>query len=69
MIGPGGGIYLPELFGNTNLKSEELLSYEAGYRVQPGKRVSLDLAAFYNDYSRLAATGPDAFIPVRPLAF
>jgi len=66
VLGPGG-VYLPELFGNTNLKSEELLAFECGYRVQAGKRVSLDLTGFYNDYRRLTAVIPEAFIPGAPI--
>ena len=39
--------------GNPNFKSEELLAYELGYRVEPTKQVSFDVAAFYNMYDRL----------------
>jgi len=42
-----------EVVGNQGLDSEELTAYELGYRIQPIKSVSLDLAAFYNDYSKL----------------
>ncbi len=38
---------------NPRLDSEELVAYELGYRVQPTKTVSLDIATFYNDYSKL----------------
>lgn len=55
--GPGGGLYLPELVGNPSLNSEVLWAYEAGYRIQPAKRVNVDLAMFYNNYSGLAAVG------------
>lgn len=40
--------------GNSDLESEELLAYELGYRVQFHKRVSTDLALFYNDYNQLS---------------
>jgi iron complex outermembrane recepter protein len=46
--GQSGGI-----FGNPNYESEELTAYEIGYRVQPNKRVSFDLAGFINDYENL----------------
>jgi iron complex outermembrane recepter protein len=49
---------LVALLGNPNLKSEELLAYELGYRVELAKRVSLDLAGFYNDYQNLIAALP-----------
>lgn len=41
------------LFGNPNFKSEEALAYEAGYRAQPSKKLSLDIATFYNSYDHL----------------
>jgi iron complex outermembrane receptor protein len=51
---PGSGqFYLPTLFGNPGLKSEVLWAYELGYRIQPHQRVNVDVATFYNDYSRL----------------
>lgn len=39
--------------GNHNLSSEQLIAYEAGYRIQPTKNSSIDVAGFYNDYSNL----------------
>jgi iron complex outermembrane receptor protein len=44
---------LISVVGNPNFKSEELLAYELGYRVEPTKQVSFDVAAFYNVYNRL----------------
>lgn len=41
------------LTGSDAYQSEELLAYEVGYRLSVSKFVSLDLAAFYNDYNRL----------------
>jgi len=41
------------VFGNPHLQSEKLLAYEAGYRVEPTKRVQLDIATFYNMYHDL----------------
>lgn len=41
------------LLGNRNVQSEELLAYEAGYRWQPSTQLSLDVAAFYNEYDDL----------------
>ncbi len=67
VTGPGGGLYLPTFFGNTELKSEVLWAYELGYRIQPTKRVSVDVAAFYNNYSRLGAMQPTSFIPGSPV--
>jgi iron complex outermembrane receptor protein len=67
VAGPGGGLYVPTAIGNTDVKSEVLWAYELGYRIQPGKRVSVDVAAFYNDYSRLVGRQPTAFIPGVPV--
>jgi iron complex outermembrane receptor protein len=39
--------------GNSNFKSEEVLAYEIGYRVEPLDWLALDVAAFYNVYDHL----------------
>lgn len=39
--------------GNADLGAEELLAYEAGYRVQLHPRLSVDWTAFYNDYDHV----------------
>ncbi len=39
--------------GNPNFQSEEVISYEAGYRTTFTKSVSLDVTGFYNDYRNL----------------
>lgn len=46
------------LLGTPELRPEILWAYETGYRVQVSDRVSLDLAAFANDYDRLTGTRP-----------
>lgn len=38
---------------NSALKSTSLMAYELGYRIEPFERLSLDVAAFYNDYDDL----------------
>jgi iron complex outermembrane receptor protein len=67
VTGPGGGLFVPTVAGNTGLESEALLAYELGYRIQPGPRVSVDVAAFYSDYSDLVAHQPGSFIPGVPV--
>jgi len=57
VAGPGVS-FTPRLVGNANPRSEVLWAYEAGYRVQPNKRVNVDLAFFYNHYDRLINFGP-----------
>ncbi len=55
---PESPIDLPiliSLHGNSAFSSEKLISYEVGYRTWPTKRLSLDIAAFYNDYDDLQA--------------
>ncbi|HZF01392.1 MAG TPA: TonB-dependent receptor [Methylomirabilota bacterium] len=52
--------------GSTAFQSEELLAYEIGYRTVPLKNVSLDVAAFYNDYNRLGSS--EIVSPFPPVA-
>ncbi len=44
-----------EILGNPKVRAEDLLAYEAGYRVEVRRRVSLDFAAFSNRYQHLMA--------------
>ncbi len=46
------------IFGSTQFGSEDLIAYEAGYRVQATSTVSLDLATFYNYYTNLRSAEP-----------
>ena len=49
-----GPVLVPVTLSGTNtFESEKLIAYEAGYRTEPLERLSLDLAAYYNDYSDL----------------
>ncbi len=50
--------------GSTSYDSEELIAYEAGYRVRPTDRLSFDVALFRNDYDRLQTVEPLAPIVV-----
>ena len=51
---PGAqGLTLVSLFGTAGVQSERLLAYEAGYRFLPARRFSLDVAGFYNSYSKV----------------
>ncbi len=51
------------LFGNRDLKSEEVLAYEVGYRGQLQPNLSLDVSLFYNEYDNLINFEPDP-VPV-----
>jgi iron complex outermembrane receptor protein len=48
------------IFGSPLFRSEDLLAYEVGYRVQATSSFSLDLAAFYNHYTNLRSAEPGA---------
>jgi iron complex outermembrane receptor protein len=43
------------LLGNRDFDSEKLTAYEVGYRVQVLRRLSVDIAGFYNSYTGLAS--------------
>jgi iron complex outermembrane receptor protein len=46
------------LLGNPNMKPEDVIAYEIGYREQPNNRVSLDFTAFFNVYHSLESLEP-----------
>ena len=53
--------------GGPNFQSEVSLGYELGYRSHPHDRVSLSVATFYNNYSKLRSleqVKPPAFFPM-----
>ena len=41
------------IFGNPNQKSEELLAYELGHRIQLTNALSFDTTLFYNNYDKI----------------
>ena len=54
--------------GSHQFKSEDLLAYEAGYRLQATHSLSIDIAAFYNNYTSLRSAEPGApFIEGSPI--
>lgn len=58
---------LPVLAGSNNFVSENVIAYEAGWRLQPREDISVSLATFYNVYDdiRSAEPGPPPFyIPI-----
>ncbi|HEX7901436.1 MAG TPA: TonB-dependent receptor [Planctomycetota bacterium] len=61
---PGTEVHL---VGNHELRSEALVAYEAGYRLQPSDELTFDLALFFNDYDHLASVEPAGAAP--PLVF
>ena len=59
--GPGGLPVLIRLTGNPNVKNEALIAYETGYRTTVLKQLSIDLTAYYNNYTDQNTTEPSAF--------
>jgi iron complex outermembrane receptor protein len=56
----GGGFGLVQLNGNINTQAETLLDFEAGYRIQVNKQLSIDATAFRSHYSRVQTLEPAA---------
>ena len=50
-LGPGTERLV--LSGNPDFEAESVLAYEAGYRIRPHARASIDIAAFANRYDNL----------------
>jgi iron complex outermembrane receptor protein len=46
------------VFGSNQFKSEDLIAYEIGYRVQATNSFSADISAFYNNYTNLRTAEP-----------
>ena len=46
------------VLGSKAFDAEKVLAYEVGYRIQPAERLFIDLAAFYNRYSKLLSLEP-----------
>jgi iron complex outermembrane receptor protein len=44
--------------GGPNFESEQLLSYEVGFRANPRPRLQLSIASFYNDYDNIRSIEP-----------
>jgi len=65
---PGPLPILVQVQGNPDFRSEEMISYEVGYRAQPTNRFSLDLATYYNQYSnlRLSTLRPSSVVFTQP---
>ncbi len=53
-----GGLAIVKLLGTLGRHAERLHDYEAGYRAQIGKRLSVDIAAFSSSYLGLQTNEP-----------
>ncbi|MDP8981617.1 MAG: TonB-dependent receptor [Acidobacteriota bacterium] len=55
-----GGLAIVKLLGTLGRQAERLHDFEAGYRAQIGKRLSVDIAAFSSHYLGLQTNEPGA---------
>jgi iron complex outermembrane receptor protein len=51
-----------EIFADPDRKSEELIAYQVGYRMEISQRFSFDLATFWNHYHHLQTNEPGASV-------
>src|SRR6202040_4158319 len=55
------------IYGSKQFRSEDLLAYEVGYRVQATSTFSADIATFYNSYTNLRSAEPGKpFVEANP---
>jgi len=57
-VPPGGPPVLITIVGNPAFQNEQQITYEAGYRSQLRKELSVDIAAYYNSYDQLETSEP-----------
>lgn len=75
LVAPVGAIqglpFYVNVRGSDSFESEEVVSFEAGYRARVSDRLSFDLALFDNDYDQLMTQEPGAFtvVPGPPAYF
>ena len=57
--------------GSHDFKSEDLIAYEAGYRLQAMDNLTFDMTGFYNVYDNLETTEPGtpSIVPNPPLFY
>jgi iron complex outermembrane receptor protein len=59
---------IESIFGSRQFRSEDLLAYEVGYRVQATSTFSADIATFYNSYTNLRSAEPGTpFVEANPI--
>src|SRR5882672_6069491 len=59
---------IESIFGSRQFRSEDLLAYEVGYRVQATSTFSADIATFYNSYRNLRSAEPGTpFVEANPI--
>ena len=66
-VPPTGPPVLIRVVGNPAFQNEREITYEAGYRIQPYDRLSVDLTAYYNSYTQLQTSEPQpSFLETDP---
>ncbi len=55
-----GNSYATIQRGSSGFDNEELISYEAGYRLKPTRKIMFDFSTFYNQYTKLRTFEPDS---------
>ncbi len=50
--------------GNRSVVAEQLLAYELGYRAHPAETLTIDVAAYYNDYDDLRTAELTSSLPL-----
>lgn len=60
---------LPFISGNDAFRSENVISYELGWRLQPRQDLSVSLATFYNEYDNIRSVEPGPSPLFIPLTF
>ena len=61
--GPGGSLTSVDLFGSSRAGDEDMLDFEAGYRAQATKAVSIDVTTFHDRYKSLGTQEPGTPFP------
>lgn len=59
----GGAPLFARLSNSPDMESEEVTAHELGFRSQLSDTVSIDVAAFYNEYDKLRTVVPGAAVP------
>lgn len=57
-LDPNGTVVLSSTFGTAHLPPENVDAFETGFRLQPKRIITLDIASFYNQYSNRHTAEP-----------
>ena len=68
VLPPGLPVFI-DVVGNHDMLAEEVMSYEAGVRVQPTDKLFWDLAVFFNDYKKIRGINLNPYPVYNPQGF